>query len=233
MNITENLLTTDIKVAQQNIIKLIKHISEDNGASLIDIFRDATEAIALGYLQIPYNFCGKPEDDTYHRREKTYMDIVGRYKPDSFKLFPIISAIVTHYYENKRCDGDLLGNIYEELVYAGDSNYKGQFFTPFHLAKMMSDLNITKDMSNSNKFKTVSDEACGSGITILGCGKRLLELGIDPSWTIKAICADLDATCVNMTYIQLYVNGIHGVVKHQNTLSGQVFDIKEITLYEL
>lgn len=242
-NMDENLLTNDINAAHKNIIKLIKHISEDNGASLIDIFRDATEAIALGYLQMPYNFCGIPEDDTYKHREKTYMDIVGRYKPDSFRLFPLISAIILYYYEKNRCNGDLLGGIYEELVYDADSGHKGQFFTPFHLAKLMSHLTITDDIAATEKkteetsakreFKTVSDDACGSGATILGCGKRLIELGIDPSWAIMAVCADLDITCVNMTYIQLYVNSIHGIVRHQNTLSGQVFDTKVITFSEI
>ena len=102
---------------------------------------------------------------------------------------------------------------------------KGQFFTPFHLSKLMAETRVNELMKilEVKNIAKVIDAACGSGSLILGMLAVLKEKGINYQNRIFVYCSDLDENAIQMTYVQLTLVGAMARCENKNALSGELF----------
>lgn len=91
----------------------------------------------------------------------------------------------------------------------GNAN-KGQFFTPYSVSKMMSEINIV-DIENQlaeKDFITMHEPCSGSGGIIIAFAETLKEQGYNYQNQMYVEAIDIDELCFMMTYIQLSLYGI-------------------------
>ena len=118
---------------------------------------------------------------------------------------------------------DYLGKIYHELGI--HNKMKGQFFTPFHLSKLMAETRVNeliKELNSKKRIKII-DAACGSGCLMLGILAVLKEKGINYQKSIFINCSDLDENTIQMAYVQLTIVGAKAKCENKNSLTGEIF----------
>lgn len=141
-------------------------------------------------------FCINPlTGKSYYEDE--YLMYIQKYDAAHQKLFPELLALLVLEMENSVSNGiskDVLGEVYQELFYQARS---GQFFTPEHITDMMANISG----QTTDETLSIIDPCCGSGRMLLSSakvmGKHHRFFGID-----------IDLVCVQMTAINLFLNGI-------------------------
>jgi ribosomal protein L11 methylase PrmA len=156
--------------------------------------------------------------------EDEYLETIARYK-DSELRFEFQHALAFLIQEmddrvSSEHGNDVLGEFFEQHISNGRN---GQFFTPYHICKCMtainhSDVVNTVDESESRPLR-ILDPTCGSGRMLLAAhetfGRGHEYYGID-----------IDRTCVKMTAINMFLNGIwRSEVMCANALSPDDFVI--------
>ena len=123
---------------------------------------------------------------------------------------------------------DYLGSIY--MMIGRNNKSLGQFFTPWHIANLMSSiLNIEEVQKEEKDIYTISDPTCGSGVILIANYNNIKNSKLKENYVV--IGQDLDINCVRMTYIQLSMLGVPAYVIHGNTLTNEcrrVFITKEL-----
>ena len=115
---------------------------------------------------------------------------------------------------------DALGSMFMNLGIGNEAG--GQFFTPYHLAKLTAKLAFdehTFENAVSDKgFATFNEPSCGAGANVIGACDVMHERGID--WQRKAlfVCQDISELTALMCYIQLSLIGAAAVVIVGDTL---------------
>lgn len=186
--------------------------------SVWNVFSDFVE---LGALSIA-NSVDKNKA-LWEKREKQYLDMIGKYKPDEQKLFPEMFADLVDALQYEltwsNAPVDILGQIFHGLEL--HNKYKGQFFTPQHICDMMGAIALgdSQNEIRKNGFITVCEPCCGSGAMILGFCKAMLDAELNYCTQLVVTATDIDLKCVYMTYLQLSLYGIPAVVIHGNTLT--------------
>lgn len=153
------------------------------------------------------------------KREQKYLRIVSRYeKPDVENMAHLLAHVVSGLED---APGDFLGRIFMQLD-MGDK-YRGQFFTPWSIARMMAQLqlgNIEKQLEHK-PFITLWEPACGSGCMVLAYANVMMEAGYPPYQHMWFSATDIDPLAAGMAYIQLSLSGIPGEVVVGNALSDE------------
>ena len=133
---------------------------------------------------------------------------------------------------------DILGDAFMELDLA--SVHAGQYFTPFHVCRMMAEMNFDESLlrqkAEAGEKMTVCDPACGSGAMLLAYGQVIHDkMGRD--WLRHAAAfygMDIDERCVLMASIQLRMNGMDsfgrcmGMIGAMSEQEGQVVSLPEV-----
>lgn len=103
---------------------------------------------------------------------------------------------------------DVLGSIYMELASHGQKKSLGQYFTPWHLSKMMATMTFREnDLKNHSGLFRAFDPACGSGVMMLSFANHVLEnCGADALKNISLSGIDLDRLCSRMAPCQILSN---------------------------
>lgn len=116
---------------------------------------------------------------------------------------------------------DALGSMFMNLGIGNEAG--GQFFTPYHLAKLTSAISFDNqeafDKAVSEKgFATFNEPSCGAGANVIGACEVMHERGID--WQHEALfaCQDISEMTALMCYIQLSLIGAAAVVIVGDTL---------------
>lgn len=190
--------------------------------SVHQVFSDFVELMALALSQ-PLDF---RED-----REERYHQIRLTYTKEEFLVFPEIMAKFVRAMQDDVEKGnlhDLLGPIFHSLE--SHSARAGQFFTPYQISDLMSELT---DFDDSKPFERVAEFCTGSGTMILSRAKMLLAKGINPSARMVVYAKDIDLRCVHMSYIQFALAGIPAEVVHGNGLSEEELDVWRTPIYQL
>lgn len=138
------------------IIKII-----DRSAYKVNRSQLIADVFECGALAIS----NKVDFTKYDEREQRYLDIIKKYQPaeqklivDIFtKIFCLCSSVV---YDNG-CFNDYLGELFMRCNQG--SKHAGQFFTPYHVSKLMAKMTITDDKINQDEILTVNDCCCGGG----------------------------------------------------------------------
>jgi type I restriction-modification system DNA methylase subunit len=185
--------------------------SIEYGRNNYDVFQDFLTLASLSF----HNVIAKDE-----KVEKEYLDIIGRYK--NKKQFAELLVITTLALEEK--PHDFLGDIF---MSAGFGNVRGgQFFTPYHLSKMMSDITIGdnfKEQIEKDGYVTLSEPCCGAGGMIIAASEVMKEKGFNPQTQMRFTGIDIDLKCCQMAYIQTSLLGLRGQIYHGNTISMEMW----------
>lgn len=134
--------------------------------------------------------------------EDEYLATVARYK-DSDLRFVFQEALGHLVLEmNTRLGSsegnDVLGEFFEQHISSGRN---GQYFTPYHICKMMVLLNYETEPYEEGEPLSILDSSCGSGRMLLAAHHT-----IGPGHEYYGI--DIDRTCVKMAAVNLFLHGM-------------------------
>lgn len=146
------------------------------------VFADWVEMSALSIAQ---------SIEPVEEREESFFNIARKYSEDDFFTLGCMLGRLSFLLGNGL--DDYLGKIYMEL--STGNSHTGQFFTPFHVCKMMAGV-----------------------ANILAYAKVMREKGYNYQQLLEVKAQDLDYKCVYMTYVQLSLAGINAEVIQGNSL---------------
>lgn len=159
----------------------------------------------------------------WDKREKMYMDSVSHYKKEEIERFPeMLSLMVCALEEDP--EQDFLGEIFGQLRLHNE--WRGQFFTPYHIAKLMADINtgnVVRDIEEKGEI-SVSDCCCGAGCLLIAFANSAKQAGVNYQQKIMFVAQDVDLIAGLMCYIQLSILGCKGFVKIGNSLTEPLTD---------
>lgn len=195
---------------KDEIVKIIKDIS--GKYSPYQIFHDWCECFAIAIC----NACTLHHHTIWQEREEKYKNIIAKYDENEFEALQEMTSLYPLALEENMTD--VLGEIYMESG-AGNSA-TGQFFTPFHVSEMMARLqeHTIKEEYEKTGMIHLHEPSVGAGGMIIATAKVCKDIGIDYQRKMKVICQDLDWLAVYMTYIQISLLGINGIVAQGDTL---------------
>lgn len=151
--------------------------------------------------------------------EDEYMQVVKKYGRDELQRFSEMLSIVVMGLDCWICD--FLGDLYMSLE-LGNSR-AGQFFTPWHVSKLMAQITHGDGLANMDKeFITLSDPACGAGCMPIAFAEVMREAGHNPQKKLWVQCWEVDSTTARMCYIQLALLHIPAEIVIGNSLTLEV-----------
>lgn len=199
---------------QQAIIKTIEELSRTHG--LDRVWSDWVEISAIALARL--------DKTQFDRREDRYLQIVKSYsKAELEQLVQAFSHLVMAFDYQVQNDEitDVLGSIFMALN-MGNSR-SGQFFTPFEVSYLMAKItapeNHIKNLIEKNGYVTLAEPASGAGGMILAYARTMKDDGHNHQQTLHVTATDIDSRCVHMTFIQMALLHIPGIVIHGNALS--------------
>ena len=138
--------------------------------------------------------------------EQIYLDTVKTYTKEQANEFSQMLALLVTALENKF--QDFLGKVYMSLKIGSSAN--GQFFTPYCVSKMMSEINFieVEEKLKANDFITLSDPCCGSSGMIIAFAETMKNNNYNYQKQLFVEIIDIDEMCFMMSYIQLALYGI-------------------------
>lgn len=196
--------------------------SLDYSKSRIQIFSDF---LTLSAYSIAQPFYRSPE------LEEKYLAVAKNYKVEQLNLFAKMLAIVVDALEEE--PQDFLGTCF--MANDMGSEYKGQFFTPYHVSKFMAEITLgnVKELVQTQGYITISEPCSGAGSMIIACREVFIQQGCNPSTQMFVEAVDIDDLCFKMSYIQLSLLGIPARVIRGNTLSMEYFETLYTPVYFL
>ena len=135
-------------------------------------------------------------------REKTYMTIAGKYKPDEMlKFSQMLQEVVVGMDFNP--DQDFLGELYMALDLGND--HAGQFFTPYDVCRMMAEITGTDLQARVERdgWISVNDCACGAGALLVAFANACTRQKINYQTSVLFTAQDIDYIVGLMCYLQL------------------------------
>jgi len=212
-------------VTQEAIMDYLKEFnaklqSLDRSKSIETVFRDF---LTLSTYSLAQPFYRSEEI------EQKYIETVKNYTKEQANEFPKMLALLVSALEEKH--QDFLGQVYS-LNNFGNAN-KGQFFTPYHISKMMAEINMP-DIENQLEnydYVTLSEPCCGSGGMIIAFAESLKSNGYNYQHQLYVEAIDIDELCFKMTYIQLSLLGIPAKVIRGDSLAVQHYEVLYTPFY--
>ena len=157
--------------------------------------------------------------DNAPERIKTYQTIASKYKePELQKFAEMLVELINGMEANP--DQDYLGELYMNLDLGNE--HAGQFFTPYHVCKMMSAMTFGDDLIAKIKREhciSVNDPACGAGALLVSFANECLRHDVNYQTKVLFIAQDIDYIVGMMCYLQLSFMGCAGYVVIGDTLA--------------
>lgn len=152
--------------------------------------------------------------------EDEYLRRINKYDKGKQDLFPQMFAEIVAALEQEGC-ADVLGGIYMDLELG--NHWKGQFFTPDHVCKLMAQITYNKDELTAaierQGYITVNDCCCGGGAMLIAFADTCIKHEIDFQRNVLFVGQDVDPVVALMCYIQMSLLGMPGYVIIGNTLT--------------
>ena len=153
-------------------------------------------------------------------RNRDYIRIAEKYKPEEFKGFTELFCILVESLERNPFQ-DFLGSMYMQLDMG--SKWHGQCFTPFGVCQAMASMAMPEEMVKQQLQErgwiSINDCACGAGATLIAAAERLFQMGVNYQQQALFVAQDLDTTVAMMCYIQLSLLGCAGRIRIGDTLT--------------
>lgn len=183
----------------------------------ISVFNDAVEynALKLAIVVSPY------KQEEHIKRIKDILDTYTDKREQQVfdRICKTMTEMLSHMMDNY---GDHLGEIYMEL--SGGKKYAGQFFTPYHVSRLLVELSIGQEDLSSDKILTFNEPCCGSGGIIVATADALNERGFNYTSKAVYVANDIDRNCALMCYLQTSWAAMPAIVLHQDTLTQKAWD---------
>lgn len=166
-----------------------------------------------------------PAGPRFGEREARYRQTMAKYdgkrRSELVKMFALLCTIIEEGMRRGAYE-DYLGDLFMRLELSSAMN--GQFFTPFHLCRLMARLEANVLIAQIEKmgWVSVNEPACGAGATLIAVAEAMHQRGIEWQQRMFFTGQDLDETCALMCYIQLSLLGCAGYVHIGNTLAAPV-----------
>jgi hypothetical protein len=146
------------------------------------------------------------------RDDPPYLEIVRKYKNNKangdHEIDYFANAFAQLQVEMSKTNDDILGQVY--MQWNMNNRYRGQFFTPKHVASMMAKMTEPKGK--------ILDPCCGSGVMLVESIKTMNNEAIDVSIFYGQ---DIDLTCVKMCALNLLFFNVNGFVIWGNSLTSE------------
>ena len=161
--------------------------------------------------------------------EQIYLDAVKTYTKEQANEFCQMLALLVSALENEF--QDFLGKVYMSLKIGSSAN--GQFFTPYCVSKMMSEINFieVEEKLKANDFITLSDPCCGSSGMIIAFAETMKNNNYNYQKQLFVEVIDIDEMCFMMSYIQLTLYGIPARVMLGDSLAWKFQRVLYTPLY--
>lgn len=129
----------------------------------------------------------------------------------------MLSIIVTALERNP--EQDFLGAMYMQLNLG--NHWKGQFFTPYDVCKMMSEITCqdVDQQIEKNGYISVCDPSCGAGATLIAAVNTMKRCRHNFQNHVLFVGQDIDRVTGMMCYIQLSLLGCAGYICIANTIT--------------
>lgn len=163
--------------------------------------------------------------------EQQYKYTISQYNKEQAEEFSKLLALLVCGLEEQYFD--FLGQVYS-LLNLGNTS-KGQFFTPYHVSKMMAEINfidLEKHLKEKD-FVTLSEPCCGSGGMIIAYAETMKNKGYNYQHQLYVEAVDIDEMCFKMAYIQLSLLGIPARIIRGDSLAMRYFEIYYTPFYFL
>ena len=149
--------------------------------------------------------------------EQRYLEIIKQYTKEQAEDFSKLLAFLVEALEQEY--QDFLGKVFMQMNFGSSAN--GQFFTPYHVSKLMSEINFaeTKNILKDNNFITLSEPCSGSGGIIIAFAETMKKHNYNYQQQLFVEAIDIDETCFMMTYLQLSLLGVPARVILGDTIS--------------
>jgi len=165
--------------------------------------------------------------DYRQEREDEYLRIINSYGKETQDTFlKMFGELILAFAEEGFAD--ILGEIYGTL---GLTNAKtGQFFTPYHICKLMAALNgdngsLTAEIGRKG-YISVNDRCCGTGAMLIAFADHCKQCGIDYEQSVLFVAQDIDPVVALTCYLQMTLFNMPGYVIIGNSLSNEKPDEK-------
>lgn len=161
-----------------------------------------------------YNPCCLIHDSVWENREEQYINTMRKYTLEERKEFVRMLKLLSDAFQEKM--SDILGEIYMES--GAGSRRTGQFFTPFHISKLVAECELANVAIAENEKYEIYEPSVGGGGMIIAIAAVLKERGVNYQRCMKVVAQDLDWRSVYMAYVQLSLLGMDAVVVQGDTL---------------
>lgn len=154
--------------------------------------------------------------DHFGAREKEYAQCMDRL--GSVEMLAEILCIITIALENEP-EQDFLGKMYMSLNLA--NHWKGQFFTPYDICRMMSQMTVgnADRKIEEQGYISICDPACGAGATLIAAANVMKDAKYNFQNHVLFVGQDVDRVAAQMCYVQLSLMGCAGYICVGNTLT--------------
>ena len=204
----------------------------DKGTYKVDRHSFLSDVFEVSAIAISNQF----DSSKFNEREEKYKKIMKKYDKSTQELiceiFADIYILLSSQIFHNVGFYDYLGELY--MRSETSNKQAGQFFTPYSVSKMCARLTINDDKSKFNienakktdRILTFNEPSCGSGGMIIASVDCLYrEHHFNYCTNLLVECSDIDLRCVHMCYLQLALSGVPAIVKHQDTLTQETWDV--------
>src|SRR4051794_16424351 len=155
--------------------------------------------------------------------EARYMIVVGRHDKEDIRKMPQLLGI-TQIALSMEGTGDFIGELYGELELRNRD--RGQFFTPYHLSRMMAEMTLdtVDEIIAERGFVTIQEPASGAGGMILAAAEVFQRKGFDVGRQMYVEAIDISDLCYKMSYLQASLRGVSATIRRGDTLRGAIFE---------
>lgn len=166
-----------------------------------------------------------PTGPRHSEREERYRHVMAKYDTERrLKMAKLLSILcmITEEETRQGAFEDYMGDLFMRLELYSAMN--GQFFTPFHVCRLMAKMETGNLITQIDRqgWVSVNEPACGAGATMIAIAEAMHSRGVEWQKCVFFTGQDLDETCALMCYIQLSLLGCAGYVHIGNTLAAPV-----------
>lgn len=146
----------------------------------------------------------------HNDREQQYIRTIKRYTKEEQQVFPELFAVMVNALEDEP-EQDFLGEMFMGLNLG--NHWKGQFFTPYSICRMMSEISIdgVEARIEERGWVGIHDPCCGAGALLIAARNVMVRKKQGPRSTLF-VAQDIDRTAALMCYLQLSLLGCAGYV---------------------
>ena len=200
--------------------EIAKKLSSIRDRDYYSVLGDFFEASAISVK----NTVDCNDRDVY---EKRYGDIARSYGKAGMDVFAdclgLFMAEIHAAMEGSAMFRDFAGELY--MASGTNSKGLGQFFTPYHVSRLMAECNVEKDRfideieENPDRVITFYEPTCGAGGLMVAAIDVMHSAGINYAHNMFIDCGDIDPRCFHMIYLTLSLLGAPAVVRLGDALT--------------